>query len=448
MKNFLKDLIAKKEGQRAQLVQRAKAATDINELRGINDQIDAINTEIAEARTKLDSIPGDPAGPIPGMLGGGAAGGGQGGQGGAPGGGGDPGAGGIGARSQMTPAQIVATYGLGGGVPAAGTDQRDEDPMAHFGTMEYRRAFMKFCQTGERSPELRLDAMTTVTEVSAVVPTTILNEVIRKLTDFGTIFSKVRKTSVPGGVQIPILTLVPTASWITEAAPSDRKKATANTSVTFSYYGLECKLAVSLLAGAVTLAGFETVLTDLVYEAMIKALEIAVIAGTGSGQPTGVTIDTRVPAAQIVTLGSDDFLQWDQWKKKVFAKMPLKYKGGAEWFMASGTFEGYIDGMVDANGQPVGRMNYNIADGPQERFGGKVVNQVEDELIAAYDDASTGDVVAILCNLKAYILNSNMQLSMFRYIDHDTNETIDKALLIADGKLGDPNGVVIVKKGA
>ena len=40
-----------------------------------------------------------------------------------------------------------------------------------------------------------------------------------------------------------------------------------------------------------------------------------------------------------------------------------------------------------------------------------------------------------------------MQLTMFRYLDHDTNQWVDKALLIADGKILDPNGFVIVKKG-
>jgi HK97 family phage major capsid protein len=115
--------------------------------------------------------------------------------------------------------------------------------------------------------------------------------------------------------------------------------------------------------------------------------------------------------------------------------------------MASGTFEGYIDGMVDANGQPIGRINYGITDGAQERFGGKEVIQVEDDVVANYDDATVGDVVAVYCNLNNYAINSNMQLTMFRYFWQPTNEWIDKAILICDGKLLDPNGVVIVKKG-
>jgi len=246
---------------------------------------------------------------------------------------------------------------------------------------------------------------------------------------------------------VPILSLKPTATWIGEATPSDKKKVQSNTNVSFSYYGLECKVSTSLLADTVTLTGFESVITDLIVEAMVIAIDTAVINGNGTGKCLGITADTRVPAAQIVTVSAADFVDWSAWKKKVFAKMPLAYKAGASFFMASGTFEGYIDGMVDANGQPIGRVNYGITDGPQERFGGKEVIQVEDDIVANYDDAAAGDVVAIYCNLKNYAINSNMQMTMFRYFDHDTNEWVDKAILIMDGKLLDPNGVVIVKKG-
>ena len=297
-------------------------------------------------------------------------------------------------------------------------------------------------------PELRADAMTTTTEVSAVIPTTILNEVIKQMTVYGQVFSRVRKLNIKGGVEVPILTLKPVATWIGESAVSDKQKVTANTKVTFSYYGLECKVAISLLADTVSLAGFETVIIDLIVEAMVKALDKAVILGTGSGQPLGLTVDPRVAAAQIVTMSPSEFASYDGWAKKVFSKLSLAYKAGAIFFMASGTFEGYINGMVDANGQPIGRINYGITEGPQGRFGGKEVIEVEDDVIGTYADAAVGDVVAVYTNLKNYGFNSNMQMTMFRYFDHDTNEWVDKAILIADGKLIDPRGVVIVKKGA
>ena len=39
-----------------------------------------------------------------------------------------------------------------------------------------------------------------------------------------------------------------------------------------------------------------------------------------------------------------------------------------------------------------------------------------------------------------------MQITTTRWIDNDANEIKNKALMICDGKLADPNGVLIIKK--
>lgn len=321
--------------------------------------------------------------------------------------------------------------------------QNAEDPLA---TMEYRQAFFEYVRTGNMTQILRDNAVTTTGDISAAVPTTILNEVIRKMSVYGQIFSRVRKTSVPGGVSVPILTLKPTANWITEEQTSGRQKVQSNSAVTFSYHGLEVKVAQSLIATIVGIAAFENVISDLIYEAMISKLEKGIISGDGTGKPLGVTADTRIPVENVVTMTADEVGDWEAWKKKVFAKMPLAYKAKASFIMAAGTWEGYIDGMTDANGQPIGRVNYGISDGIQERFGSKEVIQVEDDVVKPYDDCAAGEIFGIMMNLGDYCVNSNMQLSMYRYKDEDTNQIIDKAILIADGKVLDPNGVIIIKK--
>lgn len=423
MKKRLQALLAKKEARKAELGTLSAATENIAELRGINTELEALNLEISEMRSMIEAMPDATPGATPPAA--------------------NPDEP-LEARTQTPPVgltQVMASFGFK-------QEQRTEENADPFGTVEYRTAFMKFAKTGQVTPELRVDAMTTAAEISAVIPSTILNEVVKKITVYGQIYNRVRKLNIKGGVSVPILSLKPTATWIGETTPSDKKTVTANTNVSFSYYGLECKVSTSLLADTVSLTGFESTITDLIVEAMIKAIDLAVIGGDGNGKLLGITADTRVPAAQIVTLTPAEFAAWDGWKKKVFAKMPLAYKAGATFLMASGTFEGYIDGMVDANGQPVGRMNYGITEGTQERFGGKEVILVEDDVVAPYDDAANAAVVAVYCDLKNYGFNSNMQMTMFRYLDHDTNEWVDKAILIADGKLIDPNGVVIVKKGA
>lgn len=431
MKDKLLKMLKAKEERKAELGNKAEKTEDIKELRSINAELETLNGEIIELRGMIEQVEADEKRAAEEAVGKVAE-------------GADPEGEARGA-SPIGGAQILATYGAG---IVQTPNKRTNSLEDKYATLEYRNAFMEFCKTGAIKPELRADAMTTTGDVSAVIPSTILNEVIRKVTEYGQVFSRVRKLNVKGGLTIPILSLKPTATWIGESSTSDKKKVQANTNISFSYYGLECKVSTSLLSDTVTLSGFENTITDLIVEAMVTALDLAIVKGDGSGKALGITLDSRVPAAQKVTLSSKDFATWDGWKKKVFAKMPLKYKAGATFIMASGTFEGYIDGMVDANGQPVGRINYGITDGPQERFGGKEVIQVEDDVITPYDDAATNEVVAIYCNLKNYGFNSNMQMTMYRYLDHDTNEWVDKAILIADGKLIDPNGVVIIKKGA
>lgn len=330
-----------------------------------------------------------------------------------------------------------------GGQPQA--EQREEiDP---YNTLEYRRAFMDYACRGVPIPaELRANATTTTGDVSAVIPTTILQEIIKKVESYGEIYAKVRKLNVQGGVAVPVLTLKPTAKWIGEAKVSDTQKVKADDKVTFAYNGLECRIAQSLLASIVTLDVFQREFPQLAAEAMIKAIEICIFTGDGDGKMTGILMDDRVPEANKITITAEEMTKWDGWKKKVFAKMKKAYRTG-EFIMAQGTFDGYIDGMVDKNGQPIGRINYGIEGEEKYRFGGKTVLTVEDECIKAYEDAAAGDVIAVFVKLDDYAINSNMQMTLVRWEDHDTNTIKDKCILICDGKLLDPNGVLIIKKG-
>lgn len=317
-----------------------------------------------------------------------------------------------------------------------------------YASREYEKAFMNYVQHNTPMPqEFRNEAAkSTTTDVSALIPTTLVKEIIREMKSYGNLYAKVRKLNVQGGVEIPILTLKPSASWVGEEASEDQK-IEAKTKLTFSYHGLECKIAMTLLASAVTLDEFKNVFIKLAVEAMAEAIDKAIVNGTGSSQPLGITKDTRIPSANTITLTPADMASWAAWKKKVFGKMKKAYRKG-DFIMAQGTFDGYIDGMVDANGQPIGRVNYGIDGGETYRFGGKTVETVEDDVIANYDDASTGNIIAIFADLSNYAINSNMQMTTVRWIDHDTNQEKQKVSMIIDGKLMDPNGVLIIKKGA
>lgn len=318
-----------------------------------------------------------------------------------------------------------------------------------YSTLEYRKAFMNYARTGVISEELRADSTTMTTDIGAVIPTTIMNEVVQKLKSYGQIYSRIRKTAFKGGVKIPTASVKPKATWKSEGTLSEKQKKEIKTYIEFSYYKLQCRVATSLEADTVSLPVFEATIASDMAEAIVVAIEISVIKGDGVGEPKGILEHTtEIPEAQQITISSTDIGKWDKWKKNVFAKIPLAYEGNGIWIMTKATFEGYIDGMVDNNGQPIARTNYGITGSPVRRFGGYDVLCVEADYLPNYENAEADAVFALFVDLNEYIFNSNLQMTMKRYFDENTDEWIDKATLIGDGKLRDANGVLLIKKGA
>lgn len=419
MKKKLLSMIARKKQEMAELQKRSDASEELAEVRAIGETLKKLSEEIKEAEEMLADVDdGSTAGE------------------------GDE------SSRSVVPANAELRNGVVVGSFATGQTQARSKEVDPYDTVEYRTAFMEFaCRNTPIPAELRADAVTTTGDTGAVIPTTILKEIIQKLDSYGNVYALIRKLNIQGGVSIPISDLKPTANWIGEEAASEDQKLSAKESVVFSYYGVECKIAQTLLANVTTLDAFQQLFVPLATEAIVKAVEIAIFNGDGANKPLGITKDTRVPEANVITLSPEEFKSWAAWHTKVKAKMKKAYRKGT-FFMNQSTFDGYIDGMVDDNGQPVGRTNYGINGEETYRFMGKDVETVEDECIAAYDDAAEGDVVGVFFKPTDYAINSNMQLTVVKWTDHDNNKLKNKAIMVVDGKLVDANGVLIIKKGA
>ena len=425
-KQYLQNLINAKNKRAAELRRLIKEATTADEVRSLGDTLQAVLDELQDAQDQLDQLDDE---------GGSGAGNGD-----------DPEGDDTSARSQ-----IPANAEFRGGTPIAtyssvATAQRSNKNVDRHDTPEYRAAFMEYvCRGVEIPAELRTDAVTGTTDASAVIPTTLMHEIVQKMDTYGNIYKAVRKLNVQGGISIPILSIKPEATWVGEGK-SESQKISAQDTVTFSYFGVECKIAQTLLANAVTISEFQDLFVPLATEAIIKAVEKAIMKGSGTKQPLGILNDTRIPKANIITITPTEFASWDGWHKKVKAKMKKAYRNGS-FIMNQSTFDGHIDGMVDKNGQPIGRTNYGINGEETYRFLGKTVETVEDDLIASWDDAAEGDVVAVFANLTDYVVNTNKQMTTVKWVDNDTNEVKNKCIMICDGKLVDCNGVLIIKKG-
>ena len=314
-----------------------------------------------------------------------------------------------------------------------------------YDTVEYRKAFMEYVTRGVKSDvlEYRDDATTGTSDISAVIPTTILNRIVEKMSEAGIIWNRVTKTAIQGGVKIPVATAKPTASWVNPGNMAEKQNKQVTGTITFSYHKLQVRVAVELVAATVALPIFEATISDNIAEAMVKALDKAILIGGGDGEPLGIANDT-IASTQVVQVTADDLGRYDTWVKAL-AKMPRSYRAGAVLIMNDADWNKYIVGMLDANGQPVARTTFGLNGVEQERFLGKEVIPIEEHL-TSIDDASSGDVIAIYCRLQDYMVNSNMAITYRRYFNEDTDEWISKATMIADGKLADRNGVVLIKK--
>ena len=99
--------------------------------------------------------------------------------------------------------------------------------------------------------------------------------------------------------------------------------------------------------------------------------------------------------------------------------------------------------MVDANGQPIARVNAGINGRPEYDLLGRDVVIAADEYMDSWSDTiEDGKVFAFLYNFKDYILNSNLELTTKFYEDNDTDDTVFKAVMLVDGKCADINSLV------
>lgn len=312
-----------------------------------------------------------------------------------------------------------------------------------YGSMEYRKAFMRYVCRGAAIPaEYRADAVSSTTDVGATIPTTVLNQIVQKLESTGMILALVTRTAYKGGVAIPVSTVKPTATWVAEGKSSDKQKFTATKDgmITFAYHKLRCAVAVSLEVDTMAISAFEAMLINNIVEAMTKALEQAIISGDGNGKPKGILNETPAEGQKLTSLkpAYADLIAAE-------AALPQAYENGAVWCMSKNTFMQYY-GLTDSNGQPIGRVNYGIAGKPERFLLGRQV--VCCDYVPTYS-ASVGEntAFAFLFNFKDYVLNTNYAMGVKKYEDNDTDDKVTKGIMLADGKVVDKNSLVTICMG-
>ena len=412
MKKFVNDLIQKRQARLAEIRSLIDASTDVNEVRSLTTEAEAINAEIREAQAQLAALEAKEAA----------------------------------ARSNDVPADAELKNGQVRGSFQEPADIRSEEE--YLGSMEYRNAFRKFVLEG--APITRNGEVISTQESGAAIPVTVMNDVINTVrVRYGNLYNRVRKMSVPGGVEFPIGSLRATFKWITEATVSPRQKVDALGKVSFKYNTAEIRIAQTFLSNVLTLSSFEARIAEVIAEAYLEAMDYGIVAGTGNGQMLGIVNDPRV--TNVVTFTAAQISNWTEWRKRFFSQLPLGYRAG-EFIFPLSTVEAYLETMADSNNNPVFRqatgleVNDGDAQDPNGRFFGRRISLVEPDIIADFDSANANDVIGIYWQPEEYAINENIGFTMRRYFDEETNEWVDKALVVVDGKVLNPTGYYLIKK--
>lgn len=429
-KKILEKKLARLNEKKKSLTERAMSSQDVAEVRSLNSDIEDINAELAETQEELDAILEEErqaeleeekraANPVP-------------------------------ADATRVNGQIAGVV-----VGSFGAEERDSDPYA---SMEYRKAFMAYAQTGTPIPEnlIKRDGAPANTDsLGATIPTTVLNEFINEIRKvYGNLYYKVRKLNIKGAVKVPIAELQATFKWITEDTVSPRQDGgKIKDFVEFSYNMAEIRVSQSLLSSIVTIDLFEREIVRIMLIAYLQAMDTGIVKGTGNGQMLGILNDPRVinQEGHIIELSAADISNWTEWRKKFFSKLPLGYRAG-EFIFPLATVDAYLETMADANNNPIFRQatGLEVNDGdtrdPNGRFFGRAISLVEPDIITDFDSASSGDVIGIFWQPNEYAINTNMAFGMRRYFDEERNEWVNKMLTVVDGKVLNPRGFYIFKK--
>lgn len=312
-----------------------------------------------------------------------------------------------------------------------------------YDSLEYRTAFMNYVLNGEPIPKkFKNEAGPTKTsDIGSVISPTVVNRIVEKMESSGMILPLVTRTTYAAGAVVPTSSVKPVATWVAEGGTSEAQKKTTG-QIDIKGYKLRCAISMTLESSVMSLPIFETVFANNVSEAMTKAIEQAIIDGDGSGKPKGVLEETA-PEGQNVEIAAAEEPTY-QTLIEAEAALPLAYENGAVWNMTKKTFMKF-EGMTDADGQPIARVNYGLNGAPERTLLGRrvVLNDYMTSL-GATPEADT--VVAFLFNWSDYMFNTNYGMTVKTYEDNDTEDQITKAVMICDGKVIDPNSLVTVTK--
>ena len=281
---------------------------------------------------------------------------------------------------------------------------------------EYRNAWLKNLMGLEIDAEER--AAITGTDA---IPTETLNKIVNVLKE-NALLGKIDLMQIPGYVKIPIYSTNNEATWTSSS--SDSADAIGN--ITLQPKQLIKTIEVPATVDKMSISAFERYITGALANKIESALQKAVIAGTGTTEPTGIitaaTAKTGTFTKAAVTKA--DLLT-------IMGDLQSEYQNGACWIMPSKVFFAEVMAIADHNDFT------NVNDGFTYRLFGKSV---------VFDDnASKSSKDMILYGQpKAYHMNlgEGVRVDKDMSVGFRSNSAVYRGVCLADGNLDNANAFV------
>ena len=229
------------------------------------------------------------------------------------------------------------------------------------GTKEYRSAFYKTLMGRKLTPteaaafkavvEKRSDEFNNSTNAAAVLPTTTLNEVLKKARTMGGLIAEARAFNMPTKISIPIATPSANASWHTEGDPVDTEKV-GLAKVSFDGYEIIKIFSISAKVQTMSIDAFESYLADELTACVMGTIEDALVNGTGSSQGTGLEAITWTEGTNLISVDTTSITgSYYSFVVDTAALLPRGYAKGAKWAMNNKTLYSRFYGCMDDNGR-------------------------------------------------------------------------------------------------
>lgn len=314
--------------------------------------------------------------------------------------------------------RVVRTFG----------DEGREERTYGMETPEYRSAWLRNLQ----GLELTVEERAAVT-ASAAIPTQTMSKIIHRL-ELTPLIQAVDVTYIPGNVTYPIEKTVNAVGWV-EMGTAATDSADAIDSITLVAYKLIKTVEITADVKAMTIDAFEYWLVARLGNKLSVAVCVAIAAGTGSNQATGLTKSGEITNTGTFTKAGMTYKDL----MKIIAAVPTQYLPNASFAMPRALFYSDLLGMVDAQNRPIvvadvqSPAKFNI-------LGYPVI--LEDSF--PKDNLVFGDLK------EGYKFNFAMapEVRSDESVGFRTGSTVYRVMALADGKPADKNALTLFTRDA